>query len=50
MSPYQKDVIDATLADFDKQAAKDMTGIGLLAAQTGNSGGSGGAGGDGAGS
>jgi len=23
MSPYQQDVIDATLADFDKQAAKD---------------------------
>ncbi len=39
MSPYQQDVIDATLADFDKQAAKDMTGIGLLAAQTGNLGG-----------
>ena len=39
MSPYQTDVIDATLADFDKQAAKDMTGIGLLAAQSGNLGG-----------
>ena len=39
MSPYQQDVIDATLADFDKQAAKDMTGIGLLAAQSGNLGG-----------
>ena len=38
-SPYQQDVIDATLADFDKQAAKDMRGIGLLAAQTGNLGG-----------
>ena len=23
MSPYQQDVIDATLADFDKQAAID---------------------------
>jgi len=39
MSPYQQDVIDATLADFDKQAAKDMSNIGLLAAQTGNLGG-----------
>ena len=39
MSPYQQDVIDATLADFDKQAAKDMRGIGLLAAQSGNIGG-----------
>jgi hypothetical protein len=39
MSPYQQDIIDTTLADFDKQAAKDMTGIGLLAAQTGNLGG-----------
>ena len=39
MSPYQQDVIDATLADFDKQAAKDMRGIGLLAAQSGNLGG-----------
>ena len=38
-SPYQQDVIDATLADFDKQAAKDMRGIGLLAAQSGNIGG-----------
>ena len=39
MSPYQQDVIDATLADFDKQAAKDMRGIGLLAARSGNLGG-----------
>lgn len=38
-SPYQQDVIDATLADFDKQAAKDMRGIGLLAARSGNIGG-----------
>ena len=38
-SPYQQDIIDTTLADFDKQAAKDMTGIGLLAAQSGNLGG-----------
>ena len=27
MSPYQQDVIDATLADFDKQAAMDRTRI-----------------------
>ena len=39
MSPYQQDIIDTTLADFDKQAAKDMSGIGLLAAQSGNLGG-----------
>ena len=39
MSPYQQDIIDTTLADFDKQAAKDVRGIGLLAAQTGNLGG-----------
>ena len=39
MSPYQQDVIDATLADFDKQAAKDTRGIGLLAARSGNLGG-----------
>jgi hypothetical protein len=39
MSPYQTDVIDATLADFDKQAAKDVRDIGLLAARSGNLGG-----------
>ncbi len=39
MSPYQQDVIDATLADFDKQAAKDLTNVGLMAAQSGNLGG-----------
>ena len=39
MSPYQQDIIDTTLADFDKQAAKDMRGVGLLAAQSGNLGG-----------
>ena len=39
MSPYQQDVIDATLADFDKQAAKDVRDIGLLAAQRGGLGG-----------
>ena len=39
MSPYQQDVIDATLADFDKQAAIDVRDIGLLAARSGNLGG-----------
>jgi len=39
MSPYQQDVIDTSLAAFDKQAAKGMTGIGQLAAQSGNLGG-----------
>ena len=27
MSPYQQQVIDASMAAFDKQAAKDMTGV-----------------------
>ena len=39
MSPYQQDVIYTSLAEFDKQAAKGMTGIGQLAAQSGNLGG-----------
>ena len=39
MSPYQQDVIDATLGDFDKQAAIDVRDIGLLAARSGNLGG-----------
>ena len=39
MSPYQQDVIDATLADFDKQAAIDQRNIGLQAARSGNLGG-----------
>ena len=39
MSPYQQDVIDATLADFDKQAAIDRRNIGLNAASSGNLGG-----------
>ena len=28
MSPYQQDVIDATLSEFDKQTAAGLTGIG----------------------
>ena len=39
MSPYQQQVIDATLQGFDKQRQKDLTGIGLMAAQSGNLGG-----------
>ena len=39
MSPYQQDVIDATMAEYDTQAAKGLTGIGQLAAQSGNLGG-----------
>jgi hypothetical protein len=39
MSPYQQDVIDASLSEFDKQSAKGMAGIGQQAAMTGNLGG-----------
>ena len=39
MSPYQQDVIDATLSEYDKQAQAGMTNIGLKAAQSGNLGG-----------
>jgi hypothetical protein len=39
MSPYQQDVIDQTLAQYDIQAQKGMAGIGSLAAQSGNLGG-----------
>ena len=39
MSPYQQQVIDATLKEYDTQAAKDLGGIGMMAAQTGNVGG-----------
>ena len=39
MSPYQQQVIDATMDAFDKQRQKDITGIGLQAAQSGNLGG-----------
>ena len=39
MSPYQQDVINATMKDYDKQAAKGMTGIGQNAAMSGNLGG-----------
>ena len=38
-SPYQQDVIDATLSEFDNQTQAGMTGIGQLAAQSGNLGG-----------
>ena len=39
MSPYQQQVIDATMDKFDTQAAKGITGIGLQAAMSGNLGG-----------
>jgi len=39
MSPYQQDVIDASLAKFDQQSAAGMTGIGQNAAMSGNLGG-----------
>ena len=39
MSPYQQDVINATMKDYDKQAAKGMTSIGQNAAMSGNLGG-----------
>ena len=35
MSPYQQDIIDTTMADFDKQAAAGITGIGQLATKSG---------------
>jgi hypothetical protein len=38
-SPYQQDIIDATLAEYDTQAAAGMTGIGQQAAMSGNLGG-----------
>ena len=39
MSPYQQQVIDATMGQYDIQAQKGLTGIGSLAAQSGNLGG-----------
>ena len=39
MSPYQQDVIDTTLTEFDKQSAKGMQGIADLATRSGNLGG-----------
>ena len=38
-SPYQQDIIDATLAEYDTQAAAGITGIGQQAAMSGNLGG-----------
>ena len=35
MSPYQQDVIDTTMADFDAQSAKGLAGIGQKAALSG---------------
>jgi hypothetical protein len=39
MSPYQQDVINATLSEYDQQAAAGLTGIGQQAAMSGNLGG-----------
>jgi hypothetical protein len=39
MSPYQQDIIDATLAEYDSQTAAGITGIGQNAAMSGNLGG-----------
>ena len=39
MSPYQQDVIDATLTEYDKQAARGIQGIADLATRSGNLGG-----------
>jgi hypothetical protein len=39
MSPYQQDVIDTTMQQYDTQAAKGLTGIGQMAARSGNLGG-----------
>lgn len=39
MSPYQQDVIDTTMGQYDIQAQKGLTGIGSLAAKSGNLGG-----------
>ncbi len=39
MSPYQQDVIDATLAEYDTQAAQGLQGIAEQAAMSGNLGG-----------
>jgi len=38
-SPYQQDVIDTTMTEYDTQAQKGLSGIGLLAAKSGNLGG-----------
>ena len=39
MSPYQQDVINTTMTEYDTQAQKGLSGIGLLAAKSGNLGG-----------
>ena len=38
-SPYQQDIIDATLSEYDTQASKGLMGIGQQAAMSGNLGG-----------
>ena len=39
VTPYQQDIIDTTMSDFDKQASQGILNIGQMAAQTGNLGG-----------
>jgi len=39
MSPYQQDVIDATMSEYDTQAAQGLQGIADMATRTGNLGG-----------
>ena len=39
MSPYQQDVIDTTLAEFDRQAAKGLPALSAQAIQAGAFGG-----------
>ena len=39
MSPYQQDVIDATLSEYDTQAAAGLQGIADMATRSGNLGG-----------
>ena len=39
MSPYQQDVIDATLSEYDTQAAQGLQGIADMATRSGNLGG-----------
>ena len=39
MSPYQQDVIDTTLAEFDRQSARGLPALAAQAISSGNFGG-----------
>jgi len=39
VTPYQQDIIDTTMSDFDKQSSQGILGIGEMAAKSGNLGG-----------